>query len=34
MSAALSTGDQAGFNAARATLRSALSAVNLDVSVI
>lgn len=34
MSAALSTGDQAGFNAARAKLRSAFSAVNLDVSVI
>jgi hypothetical protein len=34
MSAALSTGDQAGFNAARDTLRSAFSAVNLDVSVI
>jgi hypothetical protein len=34
MGAALSTGDQAGFNAARAKLRSAFSAVNLDVSVI
>ena len=34
MNAALSTGDQAAFNAGRATLRSALSAVNLDVSAV
>lgn len=34
MRAALSTGDQTGFNAARATLRTAFSAMDLDVSVI
>jgi hypothetical protein len=34
MGAALSTGDQTGFNAARATLRTAFSAMDLDVSVI
>jgi type IV secretory pathway TrbL component len=34
MSAALSRGDQAGFNAGRVTLRSAFSAVDRDVSVI
>jgi hypothetical protein len=34
MSAALSTGDQAGFNAGRVTLRSALAAVTLDTAAI
>ena len=34
MSAALSRGDQAGFNAGRVTLRFAFSAVDRDVSVI
>jgi hypothetical protein len=34
MYAALSRGDQAGFNAGRDTLRSAFSAVDLDVSAI
>jgi hypothetical protein len=34
MSSALSIGDQAGFNAARATLRSAFSAVSRDVAAI
>jgi hypothetical protein len=34
MGAALSTGDQAGFNAGRVTLRSAFSAVSRDVAAI
>jgi hypothetical protein len=34
MSAALSTGDQSGFNAGRVTLRSAFSAVSRDVAAI
>jgi hypothetical protein len=34
MRAALSTGDQAGFNAGRATLRSALAAVSVDAAAI
>jgi hypothetical protein len=34
MRAALSTGDQAGFNAGRVTLRSALAAVSLDAAAI
>jgi hypothetical protein len=34
MRAALSTGDQAGFNAGRVTLRSALAAVSLDTAAI
>jgi hypothetical protein len=34
MRAALSTSDQAGFNAGRVTLRSALAAVSLDAAAI
>jgi hypothetical protein len=34
MAASLSTGDQAGFNTGRVTLRSALAAVSLDTGAI